>query len=144
MKRRNFFYNLFAFVPLLLGFLGISKLGLDFLTTKRKPKFRRIFAISLDNLPVNESKEMTDLKGNKFTLVRTGESDVKALSTICTHLGCSVYWESDQNRFYCPCHQGVFDPDGNVVSGPPPKKLDSYETEIVGSNVYITLMEKDA
>ena len=143
MKRRNFFYNLFAFVPLALGFLGISKLGLDFLTSRKKPKFRRIFATSLEDLPVNATKDMTDLKGNKFTLVRTGENDVKALSTVCTHLGCSVYWEADKERFYCPCHQGVFDSDGNVVSGPPPEKLASYETEIDGANIYITMKDKE-
>ncbi len=144
MQRRNFLTNLFAFVPLSLGFLGITKMSMDFLTPTRKAQLRKVFATNLGDLPINGTKEMTDLKGNKFNLIRTGEREVKALSTSCTHLGCSVYWEADKNRFYCPCHQGVFDADGNVVSGPPPTKLDSYETEIDGSNIYIFMKDNIA
>ncbi|MEN8186193.1 MAG: ubiquinol-cytochrome c reductase iron-sulfur subunit [Bacteroidota bacterium] len=144
MQRRNFLTNLFAFVPLILGFLGISKMSMDFLTPTRKAQLRKVFASNLADLPINGTKEMIDLKGNKFNLIRTGEKEVKALSTTCTHLGCSVYWEADKNQFYCPCHQGVFDSDGNVVSGPPPTKLDSYETEIIGSNIYIFMKDNIA
>nr|MBC8425653.1 Rieske 2Fe-2S domain-containing protein [bacterium] len=35
------------------------------------------------------------------------------------HLGCQVYWEEDNNRFFCPCHSGVFDPQGIAIAGPP-------------------------
>ena len=42
-----------------------------------------------------------------------------ALSSVCPHLGCRVHWEPHNSRFFCPCHNGVFDPEGNPVSGPP-------------------------
>ncbi len=145
MKRKEFFSSLFAFVPLVLGFLGISKISVDFLNPETgNAKIRKIFAISLEDINIGESRNMTDLKGKEFLLIRTGEKKVKALSTTCTHLGCTVYWQQDKNRFYCPCHQGVFNPDGEVVSGPPPKKLNSYDTEIIGNNVYIYLKDKEA
>src|SRR3990170_1446601 len=41
------------------------------------------------------------------------------LSNTCTHLGCPVRWDSGRQSFLCPCHSGVFDRKGNVVSGPP-------------------------
>ncbi len=145
MKRKEFFSSLFAFVPLVLGFLGITKMSADFLSPQRgKAKIRKIFATSLEDLKIGESKEMTDLKGKEFLLIRTEDRKVKALSTTCTHLGCTVHWEQDKNRFYCPCHQGVFTPDGEVVSGPPPKNLATYNTEIIGDNVYIYLKDKEA
>lgn len=45
--------------------------------------------------------------------------DFIALSSQCPHLGCAVHWEGQNDRFFCPCHNGVFDPKGNAVSGPP-------------------------
>jgi menaquinol-cytochrome c reductase iron-sulfur subunit len=53
-----------------------------------------------------------------------------AMSNICTHLGCRIRWVADRNKFFCPCHDGVFDKDGNVVSGPPPRPLNRYEVKV--------------
>jgi menaquinol-cytochrome c reductase iron-sulfur subunit len=50
-----------------------------------------------------------------------------AMSNICTHLGCRIRWVTARKQFFCPCHDGVYDKDGNVVSGPPPRPLDRYE-----------------
>lgn len=63
--------------------------------------------------------------------------DFVAMSNICTHLGCRVRWVSDREQFYCPCHDGVFDKEGNVVSGPPPRPLDRYETRVDGEQLYV-------
>lgn len=61
--------------------------------------------------------------GQTINVARKGEGDSAddfiALSSVCPHLGCQVYWESDRNRFFCPCHNGVFDPDGLGTEGPP-------------------------
>ena len=46
-------------------------------------------------------------------------TDFMALSNICPHLGCRVSWEPQKDRFFCPCHNGTFDPDGNPTGGPP-------------------------
>src|SRR5690554_6142365 len=47
----------------------------------------------------------------------------RALSATCTHLGCRVRWDETNAQYRCPCHGGVFDRAGNVVSGPPPAGL---------------------
>jgi Rieske Fe-S protein len=63
--------------------------------------------------------------------VRTDNGrDFVALSNICSHLGCRVRWVADRQQFFCPCHNGVFDKDGNVVSGPPPHPLDRFEARV--------------
>ena len=51
--------------------------------------------------------------------------------------GCRVRWISDENRFFCPCHNGIFDRQGNVVSGPPPRPLDRYEIQVDGGDIQI-------
>ena len=60
-----------------------------------------------------------------------------ALSNICTHLGCRVRWITDQGVFFCPCHNGVFDTVGTVVSGPPPRPLDQYDLKIEDDKLFI-------
>lgn len=138
MKRRDMFRSAFAFIPLSLSFLGITGMGLSFITPKKdKNKKRRIYALNLNDLEIDETKKFKDLRGKDLILLRSGEREIKAMSTVCPHLGCTVHWQKDKKQFFCPCHAGVFDPNGKVVSGPPPRDLDSYTIDIEGDNVYI-------
>jgi menaquinol-cytochrome c reductase iron-sulfur subunit len=58
------------------------------------------------------------------------ESDVLALSNICTHLSCRVSWHEEVQEYICPCHDAQFTIDGQVAGGPPPRPLDRYETKV--------------
>jgi len=60
-----------------------------------------------------------------------------AMSNICTHLGCRVRWIAEQEKFFCPCHNGVFGKDGSVISGPPPRPLDRFETKVENGALFI-------
>ncbi|ACJ33489.1 Menaquinol:cytochrome c oxidoreductase (iron-sulfur subunit) [Anoxybacillus flavithermus WK1] len=67
--------------------------------------------------------------------------DIVALSPICKHLGCTVNWNADKgnpNRFFCPCHYGLYEKDGtNVPNTPPPAPLDRYEYEVKDGTLYL-------
>lgn len=64
-------------------------------------------------------------------LVRLTDRDVVAFSQKCTHLGCVVFYEADENRWHCPCHEGNFDArSGAVISGPPTRPLGRIDLEI--------------
>lgn len=63
--------------------------------------------------------------------------DFIAMSNICTHLGCRARWIADRQEFYCPCHAGIFDKQGYVISGPPPRPLDRYELKVEGDQIFI-------
>jgi Rieske Fe-S protein len=64
-------------------------------------------------------------------LLRLGERDVVAFSQKCTHLGCVVFYQTDEHRWHCPCHDGNFDTrTGAVISGPPPRPLGRIDVEI--------------
>ena len=56
----------------------------------------------------------------------------------CTHLNCPYYWDKEKKIFQCPCHNGQFDIDGNVLGGPPPRPLDRLETIIEDGNILVT------
>lgn len=71
-----------------------------------------------------------------YVLTENGR-DFVAMSNICSHLGCRVRWIEDREEFFCPCHNGVFDRDGKVVSGPPPKPLNRYNTKVEDGHLYI-------
>ncbi|MGA8216531.1 MAG: Rieske (2Fe-2S) protein [Candidatus Sulfotelmatobacter sp.] len=62
---------------------------------------------------------------------------LKALSAICTHLGCTVPWDPGRNEFVCPCHGGTYSADGTHISGPPRRSLDSLETKVSGGNLMV-------
>ncbi len=65
-----------------------------------------------------------------------------ALSSVCPHLGCRVHWESNNQRFFCPCHNGVFAPDGKAIGGPPAadgQDLPHYALQVVDGALYIEM-----
>jgi cytochrome b6-f complex iron-sulfur subunit len=49
-----------------------------------------------------------------------------ALSTTCTHLGCTPNWLSADEKFKCPCHGSGFVRTGINVEGPAPRPLERY------------------
>ncbi len=59
-------------------------------------------------------------------LVRTDEG-FYALSTTCTHLGCTPNWLAAENKFKCPCHGSGFYPTGINFEGPAPRPLERYK-----------------
>lgn len=72
-------------------------------------------------------------------VLRTSEDEVRVFSDICTHLACRVSWRPDLQHYVSPCHDGHFDVVGNVVSGPPPRPLDEFVTQIEDGELYIQL-----
>lgn len=49
---------------------------------------------------------------------------IKAVSAICTHLGCILKKSTD--GFECPCHGSCYNKEGEVLSGPAPRNLAWY------------------
>jgi Rieske Fe-S protein len=70
-------------------------------------------------------------------LVKTGESEVTALDSTCTHLGCRVSWDAETRELRCPCHGGVYDHLGQVKAGPPPAPLPRLSTRIDGDTIHV-------
>lgn len=62
---------------------------------------------------------------------------VKAFSAICTHLGCIVFWNEAGGYIQCPCHDGRFDTNGQVISGPPPAPLPEIPVAVEDGRIYL-------
>lgn len=81
------------------------------------------FVTEANALRVGESIRYRGPSGETINITRMSregtEEDFIALSSTCPHLGCQVRWEGQHDRFFCPCHNGVFDPSGRGVAGPP-------------------------
>ena len=78
--------------------------------------------------------------GNTRKLVyvkRVKGDQVIAVSAGCTHLGCIVTWDEDGKIFKCPCHDGRYDADGKVISGPPPLPLRRHPAKIENGKIFL-------
>lgn len=69
-------------------------------------------------------------------LVRRGRRLV-AFDPRCTHLGCPYAWNDRDRVFECVCHGGVFDLDGRVLDGPPPRPLDRWPVRLDRGRVWV-------
>jgi nitrite reductase/ring-hydroxylating ferredoxin subunit len=66
------------------------------------------------------------------------DGEIVALSEKCTHLGCRVPYCESSSQFECPCHGSVFNRAGELLSGPSPRGLDRYPTQVEADGlVYI-------
>ena len=74
-------------------------------------------------------------------VLRKSDTEVAVFSNVCTHLSCRVNWNPDKQQYICPCHDGRFGIDGKVVSGPPPRPLDVYETKVEAGILSIHFLE---
>lgn len=55
-----------------------------------------------------------------------GRDIIYALSTTCTHLGCTPNWLEAEKKFKCPCHGSGFKMSGVNFEGPAPRPLERY------------------
>jgi len=64
----------------------------------------------------------------RVLVLRDPKGQLRATSAKCTHEGCTVRYKADEAIIWCACHNGRFDLDGRVLSGPPPRALAVYKT----------------
>jgi cytochrome b6-f complex iron-sulfur subunit len=70
-------------------------------------------------------------------IIRSGENAYLAFSKICTHQGCTVTYNADDNQLPCPCHGSVFSTSGTVLEGPASSNLKQYSVTKSGDNLTI-------
>ncbi len=71
-------------------------------------------------------------------LVRVNDTEWRAFSAVCTHLNCTVQYQEQKRLIWCACHNGLYDLNGNVISGPPPKALEEYLVRVRGAEVVVS------
>jgi Rieske Fe-S protein len=92
----------------------------------------------------NRHAWVTDRRAVVAWIRASSGGELVALSAACPHLGCSVAWVAERERFQCPCHDGVFDATGTVVHGPPPTGLARMEVKVEGEVLFVRAPEDRA
>lgn len=122
MKRRDFIKKASLYLASAAGiFAGISFLRQ--LSPKSIGRNSRVKVGRVSDFPVDA---YTYIKAQKLFIYRDHES-MKAVSAVCTHLGCTIQRSSE--GFECPCHGSCYSEDGKVLSGPAPRALSWYKLE---------------
>lgn len=68
-----------------------------------------------------------EVEGEQTAAYRSEDGRLHAVSAVCTHLGCTVEWNSGEKSWDCPCHGSRFGHDGSVLHGPATKPLPARE-----------------
>mgnify|MGYP001597699611 CR=1 FL=1 len=122
-NRRDFFTGTAAAAGLAAGYGTFGWMAGRFLYPTHSKRTAWMLLRPVGEIADGHTLSYTAPTGATITIARRGttgtETDFLALSDTCPHLGCKVRWEGPQNRFFCPCHNGVFTPEGKAVSGPP-------------------------
>jgi cytochrome b6-f complex iron-sulfur subunit len=135
MKRRRF-------INLFLTILGLTTVGsfvyplVRFLSPVRGKADAKQIALKKSEIPIGTAKEIP-LNNIPAIIINRPEKGFVALSRVCTHLGCLVEYDKIQNKLICPCHGALFDLEGNVESGPPPRPLSKFPIKVESDSILI-------
>jgi len=140
-NRREFIKGLGIFSTVVVAMGTFIYNSFSYLLPDKKEKTYHKYLVAKGNeIPAGKAKEI--ILGGKPVFVVRLEEGYKVFSGVCTHLGCIVRWEENKGRFYCPCHQGIFNKQGEVTGGPPPRPLDEYQVELDNNLVFIKVEDK--
>ncbi len=92
----------------------------------------------VDDLQVGQAKLVRHGK-DPIWVIRTGEETLIGLAGVCTHMRCILNWDGAEQILLCPCHDGSFDRNGNVLGGPPPRALKRHRVETQLGQIYVHL-----
>jgi len=137
MKRRTFLDVVIAASGAALGAFVLYPIA-RYLVPPKAPEAatRRVVAAKQDEVPPGGFK-IFPFGGEPGILIRGKDGGYRALSAVCTHLGCTVQLRPDGQSIWCACHNGLYDLEGRNVSGPPPRPLESYVVHVIGGDVVV-------
>jgi menaquinol-cytochrome c reductase iron-sulfur subunit len=70
-------------------------------------------------------------------VTKDSQGQLRVLTSICPHLGCTVPWNKEKKEFICPCHGATFAPDGSRVSGPSLRGMDTLDTSVENGQLLV-------
>ena len=128
------------------GYGGLGTVALRYLYPARPDELSWQFVTEVEVMEVGASLLYQGPSGETINIARQrregGDEDFVALSSTCPHLGCQVRWEAQNDRFFCPCHNGEFDASGTGTGGPPAEagqSLSRYPLKVEGGLLHIAV-----
>jgi cytochrome b6-f complex iron-sulfur subunit len=71
------------------------------------------------------------------------DSRLKAFVATCTHFDCTVGYREQENHIACACHGGLYDLEGNVLAGPPPRPLRALYHRVQDGKLILALEKEN-
>lgn len=65
-----------------------------------------------------ETGKVVELDGEKVGVYKDKHGVIYAVDPKCTHLGCQLEWNEEEQTWDCPCHGSRFDYDGKLLDEP--------------------------
>lgn len=128
------------------GYGGLGAIAIRYLYPARPDELSWQYVTRVGEIEVGDAIRYRGPAGETINVARQSRDgtsdDFIALSSTCPHLGCQVRWEGQRNRFFCPCHGGVFDPAGVAIEGPPAEAgqtLARYPLKVEGGLLHIAV-----
>jgi cytochrome b6-f complex iron-sulfur subunit len=81
---------------------------------------------------------LVDMRSDTIMVIRLSDTEVIALSAICTHASCSMDYNAAQHLLDCGCHGSQFSTDGAVVRGPANRPLRVYGVTLANNMITVT------
>ncbi len=136
---------------LVAGYGTCATIAGRYLYPSGDPLTRWLYVARAVEIGADAALDYVSPSGEPVTIARQKPGDTDdafiALSSTCPHLGCKVSWQPNQSRFFCPCHNGAFDPEGNPIAGPPAKagqSLARFPLKIENGLLYIEVADDGA
>ena len=135
-ERRAFVGRLWKGLGILAG-LELAAVAVAFLAPRKEGTGRGAGLVVAGPVAEFTPASVRPFPAGRFYLVRLADGGFLALSSRCTHLGCTVPWSEKDRTFPCPCHASSFDLRGEVLSPPAPRALDLFPVVIEGGLVKV-------
>ena len=107
-------------------------------------KLKHLEEVKVSNVKIGSVDDMEKDSGKiiKFgnrpvIVIRKPTGEYIAFGAVCTHLDCIVQYKKDYGQIYCACHNGRYDLNGRVASGPPPAPLTKFGVTIKDDEVIV-------
>jgi cytochrome b6-f complex iron-sulfur subunit len=112
-----------------LGVLAVVEVGAAGLLFLRARSLEGKFGGVITVGKVDEFKPGTvvEFDDGNFYLVCTNDGGFMAIYRRCPHLGCTVNWVPQKEKFFCPCHAASFDQYGEYESQVVSRAMDTFQ-----------------
>lgn len=147
--RRSFLEKLTACIGSIIGFAaGIPLIGFAIAPAFKKGESKWVDLGLVARLKNSQFKKVDytftakdgwvkATKKRSVYVTDVGNGEWNVFSRTCSHLGCLVRWNEQRGEFLCPCHGAVFDKNGTVLAGPPPRPLQKLDVKVEAGVLYV-------
>jgi cytochrome b6-f complex iron-sulfur subunit len=102
------------------GGVALAAIGASCETDGAAPKVEEV-RVAPGEIPASGADPLHSNPGRFYLL---NDNQPLALYARCTHRGCLIEWDGEEDGFRCPCHGSRFDRVGQVVNGPAERPLE--------------------